>query len=115
MLAQRLVRTLCPHCREEHQADDAELAIMGQTQETMIYRAKGCESCNHSGYKGRTGIHELLEVDETVREMIHNGASETEIERQARTVSSGIRGDGVSKILAGITTLEEVLRVTREE
>ncbi len=115
VLAQRLVRTLCPHCREEHQADDAELAIMGQTQQTMIYRAKGCESCNYSGYKGRTGIHELLEVDETVREMIHNGASETEIERQARTISNGIRGDGVSKILAGITTLEEVLRVTREE
>ncbi|WP_435275201.1 type II secretion system ATPase GspE [Psychrobium sp. nBUS_13] len=115
VLAQRLVRTLCNECREEHLADDAELTLLGQTSPTTIYRPKGCESCNYSGYKGRTGIHELLEVDDTVREMIHNGASESEVERQARSVSSGIRGDGVSKVLAGITTLEEVLRVTKEE
>lgn len=115
VLAQRLVRTLCHDCREAHQADEAELALLSQSKPTTIYRPTGCESCNYSGYKGRTGIHELLEVDDVVREMIHNGASESEIERQARTVSSGIRGDGVSKVLAGITTLEEVLRVTREE
>ncbi|MCG7532196.1 type II secretion system ATPase GspE [Psychrobium sp. MM17-31] len=115
VLAQRLVRTLCEDCREEHHADEAELALLGKSEPTIIYRPKGCESCNYTGYKGRTGIHELLEVDDVVREMIHNGASESEIERQARTVSAGIRGDGVSKVLAGITTLEEVLRVTREE
>jgi len=115
VLAQRLVRTLCPNCRQPHQADDAELALMSQKKPTTVYRPVGCDECNYTGYKGRTGIHELLEVDETVREMIHNGASESEIERQARTVSSGIRGDGISKVLAGITTLEEVLRVTREE
>jgi general secretion pathway protein E len=115
VLAQRLVRTLCKECCEPHQADAGELALLSQTSPTTIYRPIGCDMCNFSGYKGRTGIHELLEVDEVVREMIHNGASETEIERQARTVSAGIRGDGLSKVLAGITTLEEVLRVTREE
>ncbi|OIQ47664.1 MAG: type II secretion system protein GspE [Gammaproteobacteria bacterium MedPE] len=115
VLAQRLVRTLCNECREEHAADEAELTLLGQTTPTKIYRPKGCESCNYTGYRGRTGIHELLEVDDTVREMIHNGASESEVERQARSVSNGIRGDGMSKVLEGITTLEEVLRVTKEE
>ncbi|MDP2561932.1 type II secretion system ATPase GspE [Psychrobium sp. 1_MG-2023] len=116
VLAQRLVRTLCEECREEHVADASELAILGQTDpNTTIYRATGCEHCNYTGYRGRTGIHELLEVDDTVREMIHSGASEFDVERYARTHSPGIRSDGVSKVLAGITSLEEVLRVTREE
>ncbi|NRA60033.1 MAG: Flp pilus assembly complex ATPase component TadA, partial [Psychrobium sp.] len=115
VLAQRLVRTLCVHCREEHLADDSELALLGCTAPTNIYRPKGCEKCNYTGYKGRTGIHELLEVDDTVREMIHSGTSEFEVERYAREQSPGIRSDGLSKVIAGITTLEEVLRVTREE
>ncbi|NRA71553.1 MAG: type II secretion system ATPase GspE [Gammaproteobacteria bacterium] len=114
VLAQRLVRTLCVECREEHPADAGELALL-QCESANIYRAKGCEKCNFNGYRGRTGIHELLEVDNKVREMIHNGASEAEIERHVRTTCPGIRQDGISKVLAGITTLEEVLRVTKEE
>ncbi|MGL6147630.1 MAG: hypothetical protein ACRC1V_04045, partial [Plesiomonas sp.] len=66
------------------------------------------------GYRGRTGIHELLVVDETVREMIHSDAGEQEIERYTRQRSPNIRENGMSKVLMGITTLEEVLRVTRE-
>jgi len=116
VLAQRLVRTLCVECREEHQVDASELKLLGMTDPaTTIYRPTGCEQCNYSGYRGRTGIHELLEIDETVREMIHSGTSEMEVERYARSVSPGIRSDGVSKVLSGFTSLEEVLRVTREE
>lgn len=116
VLAQRLVRTLCPTCRDAHQADASELRLLGQDDpSTIIYRAKGCEECNYTGYRGRTGIHELLEIDETVREMIHSGTSELEVERYARSISPGIRSDGMSKVLSGLTSLEEVLRVTREE
>ena len=67
------------------------------------------------GFKGRTGIHELALVDDTMRTMIHDGAGEHELERQARKMTPSIRDDGRQKILAGITTVEEVLRVTRED
>jgi len=115
VLAQRLVRTLCGDCREEHLADDGELSLLQCSEPTKIYRAIGCEQCNYRGYRGRTGIHELLEVDDNVRELIHNGGSEFDIERHIRTTSPSIRHDGISKVLAGITSLEEVLRVTRDE
>lgn len=115
VLAQRLVRTLCPHCREAHQADEEELNILGQTEPVVIYRATGCQECNFKGYKGRTGIHELLVVDEKVRELIHNGKGEQAIEKYIRKATPSIRRDGFDKVLAGITTLEEVLRVTRED
>ncbi|MFA0698527.1 type II secretion system protein GspE, partial [Vibrio sp. 10N.222.49.C9] len=74
-----------------------------------------CEHCNHKGYKGRTGIHELLVVDEKVQELIHGEQSEQEIELAIRASTPSIRQDGLDKVRAGKTTLEEVMRVTREE
>ncbi|GHG75408.1 type II secretion system protein GspE [Alishewanella longhuensis] len=117
VLAQRLVRTLCPHCKEAHQPDKEERNLLDLTKkdEVVIYRATGCEHCNFSGYKGRTGIHELIMVDDAMREMIHNGKGEQSIEKYARQFTPSIRADGFAKVLAGITTLEEVLRVTRED
>ncbi len=117
VLAQRLVRTLCPHCRESHLPDDEELSVLGLTKgaQTPIYRATGCNECNHKGYKGRTGIHELLLVDDKVRELIHNGKGEQAIEKLIRSSTPSIRRDGFDKVLEGFTTLEEVLRVTRED
>lgn len=117
VLAQRLVRTLCPDCAEAHAPDESEREILevGPDEDVTIYRATGCESCNFSGYKGRVGIHELLVVDEKVREMIHNGEGEQIIEKHIRDTTPSIRQDGCSKVLAGITTLEEVMRVTRED
>ena len=117
VLAQRLVRTLCPHCREPHQLTEQEkllLSIPAQDNPT-IYRPKGCEECNYSGYRGRTGIHELLLVDEAVREAIHAEAGELAIERMIRSFTPSIRSDGLDKVMLGITSLEEVLRVTRED
>lgn len=117
VLAQRLVRTLCPHCRASHLPDEEELKILSLASDNQqpIYRAVGCSECNHKGYKGRTGIHELLFVDDQVRELIHNGKAEQAIERYIRKIIPSIRRDGFDKVMAGITTLEEVLRVTRED
>ena len=117
VLAQRLVRTLCPQCKEAHEPDKEERALLAVTKKDapVIYRAIGCEHCNQTGYRGRTGIHELLVVDEHTRELIHNGKGEQAIEKYIRSQSPSIRQDGFSKVLTGETTLEEVLRVTRED
>jgi len=117
VLAQRLVRTLCPHCKESHLPDEEERHLLGLSDDNTanIHRAVGCEKCNFKGYRGRVGIHELLPVDEHVRELIHNGHGEQAIEKYVRTSSASIRRDGFDKVMQGLTTLEEVLRVTRED
>ncbi|QUM91043.1 type II secretion system ATPase GspE [Moritella sp. 36] len=117
VLAQRLVRTLCPDCREGAPPTERELEQLASNRvadATVIYHPKGCENCNNTGYRGRTGIHELLIVDEDVRDMIHSGAGEQIVERHIRPFTPSIRQDGLAKVLEGVTTLEEVLRVTRE-
>ncbi|WP_076413958.1 type II secretion system ATPase GspE [Shewanella sp. UCD-KL12] len=117
VLAQRLIRTLCGDCKSEHVPDQSERALLAMKpdDQRVIYRAEGCKSCGHNGYRGRTGIHELLIVDDDVRELIHTGRGELAIEKLIRKTTPSIRHDGMSKVLAGRTTLEEVLRVTREE
>ncbi len=117
VLAQRLVRKLCSHCKAPRTPDVAEFAVLGQEpgEGIEIYEPVGCDECNQSGYRGRTGIYELVEIDDTFRTMIHDGSGEHELESHARTKSESIRSDGVRRILAGETTLEEVLRVTRED
>ena len=116
VLAQRLVRRLCPKCKAPHTTTAEENQLLGLTsdEETIIYRAAGCDACNQTGYKGRTGIHELLVVNEKVRELIHTGAGEQAVEKVIRQHTPSIRDDGLAKVLAGKTTLEEILRVTRE-
>ncbi len=115
VLSQRLVRTLCRECKAPHQPSQRELEILGARKGVTIYNPVGCISCNHTGYKGRTGIHEQLIVDERVREMMHEGRGEQAVEKYIRTNTPSIRQDGCDKVLLGITSLEEVLRVTREE
>ena len=117
VLAQRLVRTLCPHCCQPHPATAQECELLGvaASQAPVLYRAQGCEACNFTGYRGRTGIHELMIVDEAVREAIHAGEGEQAVERLIRAHTPSIRRDGLDKVLSGVTSLEEVLRVTREE
>ncbi|WP_427981012.1 type II secretion system ATPase GspE [Agarivorans sp.] len=114
VLAQRLVRTLCTECREAHVVSEREHQLLGIAKDATVYRPVGCEHCNHTGYRGRTGIHELLPINDQVRDMIHAGSSEQEIEHVVRASCPSIRQDGVDKVLQGITSLEEVLRVTRE-
>jgi len=117
VLSQRLVRTLCSDCKEPHTPTPSEAAVLGVSdpQTATIFTPKGCPACNYTGYRGRTGIHEQLIVDETVREMMHDGRGEQAIEKHIRQTTPSIRQDGCDKVLAGDTSLEEVLRVTREE
>ncbi len=115
VLAQRLVRVLNPETKIPYQAGEYERRLLNLPPDApspTLYRPGN--DPNH-GFKGRTGIYELVLVDETMRTMIHDGASEHELERYARTLTPSIRDDGRAKILAGITTIEEVLRVTRED
>lgn len=104
VLAQRLVRKLCTHCRKPDTVDGKP-----------VYRAVGCEHCGYTGYQGRTGIYELLVVDEEIQHLIHNGANELDIRRSAaRHGMLNMRADGQRWIDAGVTSLEEVLRATRD-
>ena len=115
VMAQRLVRLLCRDCREVYEAGPAERGMLGLEENAPpqeLYRAKGCERCNYSGYRGRTGIYELIEIDDTMRVMIYDGVSEQEMLDYARPLYPGIEADGRRRILAGDTSLEEVLRVT---
>ncbi|KJY82579.1 general secretion pathway protein GspE [Vibrio neptunius] len=116
VLAQRLVRTLCSDCKEAYEADKETKKLFDVKQEEplVLYRAKGCEQCNQKGYRGRTGIHELLVVNEQVQEKIHSEAGEQVIEKTIREHTPSIRDDGLSKVRQGITSLEEVMRVTKE-
>ncbi len=116
VLAQRLVRVLCEDCKTPHDATDSERALMGAAagEPMTVWRPNGCEACNHLGYRGRTGIYELVLVDEEMRTMIHDRVSEQLLEKQARKRTPGIRQDGWRKVLGGKTSIEEVLRVTRE-
>ncbi len=116
VLGQRLVRRLCPVCRQPHTPSDKELAALGQPALAgPLFSAVGCPSCNSTGYRGRTGIYELLTVDDAMRRMIHDNASEQDL--RAHAVAHGMvsmRQDGMRWVRAGDTALEEVLRVTRE-
>ncbi|WP_413285438.1 type II secretion system ATPase GspE [Vibrio sp. MA40-2] len=116
VLAQRLVRTLCPDCKETYQADQEQKKLfhLEADQPLELYKAKGCEACNYKGYRGRTGIHELLLIDDSVQELIHSEVGEQVIEKQIRSYTPSIRDDGLKKVRQGITTLEEVMRVTKE-
>lgn len=117
MLAQRLVRVLCPACRRQIRATPAQCDALDLDRDDppMVHEPEGCSACAGTGYRGRTGIYELIAVDETLREMIHVGASEQEMERYAHTRTTNLTGDGRSKVLAGVTSVAEVLRVTRED
>jgi len=116
VLAQRLVRVLDPDNKRAYQARDYECRAlnMDPADPPTLFHA-GDDDGSSDGYKGRTGIYELVTIDDELRTMIHDGAGEHEMERYARTRSPSIRDDGLSKVREGITTLEEVLRVTRAD
>ena len=105
VLAQRLVRVLNPATREAYTAGEYERRLLNLPEDApspTLYRAGARDA---AGYKGRTGIYELVLIDEHMRTMIHDGASEQELERYARTRTPGIRDDGRAKVLSGVTTM----------
>jgi general secretion pathway protein E len=114
VMAQRLVRVLCPECKAPHVLSDSEAELLGgdDCRGRSVFRPVGCDHCNHSGYRGRMGIYELIEVRDQLRAMIHEGASEQEMLREARRQYPSIEDDGRRRVLSGHTSLEEVMRVT---
>ena len=115
VMAQRLVRLLCQECREPVTASAPQREVLGVAADgpaLTIYRSKGCPACNYSGYRGRTGIYEMIEVDDAMRALIYEGQSEQAMLQVARQRYPGIEQDGRRRVLAGETSLEEVMRVT---
>ena len=117
LIAQRLVRKLCDHCKTLHILRQDERELMGiepQTDVSNIYEPQGCEQCNHLGYRGRTGIYELITLDETLRGMIHRNEDLQTMEAYVRQSTPSIRADGFKRVLMGDTSLAEILRVTSQ-
>jgi len=115
--AQRLVRRVCANCKEELEIPEQALIDAGftpdETKTTKIYHGKGCSVCGKRGYKGRTGLYEVMEINDEIRELILVGASALELKKKA--IEQGmitLRRSGLIKAAAGLTTLEEVLRET---
>ena len=117
VLAQRLVRELCPDCRSGYMATPSECELLDWSQEDppTLYAPVGCAQCSNLGYKGRTGIFELIPINDNLRELIHEGAGEHDLELEARRLAPSIRQDGRRRVLDGVTSLEELLRVTQED
>ncbi len=112
LMAQRLVRVLCNECKEPYEVTESENVRLGMPVGETVYRAVGCGSCNQSGYRGRTGIYELIIVDETLRQLIHEEVGEQAMVEHVRKSAKSINQDGRDKVLQGLTSVEEVLRVT---
>ena len=121
ILAQRLVRTLCPHCKEEYTAlpelvEEIKLRKFSQQKDITLWHAKGCKHCANTGYVGRVSILEMLPMTDSLRSMVMKHATATELRAEAiREGMLTMYEDGLRKALAGVTTFEEVLRVTRED
>jgi general secretion pathway protein E len=117
VLAQRLVRVICPHCRESYVPTKQELVYLGlETQPDVLYRGTGCDKCLGKGYLGRTGIYEFLEITPQVRKMIVDRQNAQAI--QTTAMESGFKtlmSNSTEKVIKGITTIEEILRVTQKD
>lgn len=112
LIAQRLVRKLCEHCKKSRTVSCDERKLMKLDKDVLIYEPHGCEKCNNLGYSGRTGIYEVISIDETLQSMIHRNEDIREIEKYIRPSMPSIRTDGFIRVLKGETSLSEILRVT---
>ena len=120
IISQRLVRRICPNCKESYEPSEDELLELGMPAMSVMlfYRGKGCPNCFHTGYRGRTAVFELLEITSKVRAMISRRASREEIETELKKPESGfvyLRKNALRLVLEGVTTGEEVMRVISEE
>jgi len=118
IIAQRLVRVLCPKCKEPSTPDDESLANLGvdkkQLENHVLYRKQGCAACMNTGYRGRTAIFEILILDDLLKRLILKTSDSNQIQDEAmRRGMTNLLQDGAQKVLAGVTTIEEVFRVTR--
>ena len=119
VVAQRLIRVLCESCKQPYTPDETALNSIGivkeQMEEAVFYKAKGCESCFHTGYKGRTGIFEIMILESNLKSLILKTYDSNRIMKEALNLNMiTLRQDGIQKILQGISTIEEVIRVTQK-
>ncbi len=114
IMSQRLVRNLCPDCKQPMPLSDEEKIKYSISDTDTVFQPAGCNSCLQLGYKGRSGIYELIDIDSQLATMIHDQESQQNIETYCRSQSGGIVNDGLRKVKLGITSLDEVFRVTRE-
>ncbi len=119
LIAQRLVRLICPDCKTPQKIPESafkDFNLTGKEKEARVYNGKGCPACKFSGYRGRTGIYEIIPMNETLREMVIQKASSQQIKKKAVEMGMRtLRQDGWLKITNGLTTIEEVMRVTQQE
>ncbi|HSG30228.1 MAG TPA: type II secretion system protein GspE, partial [Thermodesulfobacteriota bacterium] len=120
VVAQRLVRHLCNHCKEEYTPTDEELMKIGIPRASVLndvlFRSTGCEQCLDTGFAGRSGIFEILKMDDEIRNLTLQSTDSSTIKK--KSVERGLitlRGDGIAKILMGQTSIDEVLRVTEQD
>ena len=120
MLAQRLVRVICPSCKVEYKPTKEEMLAINlkpeQLRNAKFFKGEGCDECTKSGYKGRIGIFELLIMADDVRELIFERVSSSALKEKAKSLGMGtLREDGIRKVLKGMTTVSEVMRVTQQD
>jgi type IV pilus assembly protein PilB len=122
IIAQRLLRQICRECKIPYEVSVAEMAALGVTMnrdsgsKVGLMKGRGCDICHNSGYKGRIGIYEVMEMNEEMRQLVVNRAPPSEIRTAAaRTGMASLRDGALKKMLAGFTTIEEVIRVTVAE
>ena len=119
VLAQRLVRILCEQCKEGYTTNDEELREIGVKppgRPVTLYKAVGCENCSHTGYRGRMGIFEMMAIDDEIRALLSQNVDSKTIKAEATRKGMGtLRADGARKVLAGVTSVSEVIRATEEE
>lgn len=113
VLTQRLVRLLCPKCKEQFEISDSLRQKYLISKKAVIYKAKGCRACQNTGYKGRIALSEYLQISPKIKKLINSCVAESTLKREARLLGMRtLREDGIVKLEKGLTTLEEVLRVT---
>lgn len=115
VIAQRLVRRLCPQCREPFQADGSLVSLLGFDKGTVLYRAKGCSACNDTGFQGRIGVFEAVRVDDTIRKLINDGGDEAMLARHAFLNSPNLGSAARELVRTGQTTAEEAIRISRQQ
>ena len=115
VVAQRLVRRLCDHCRRPEQADQGVAALLGFDSGAIVYRPVGCKECGNTGFKGRIGVFEVVRVDTTIRKLINDGGDEAMIARHAFLNAANLGSAARALVKAGLTTPEEAIRISRRE
>jgi len=110
VLAQRLIRLLCSQCKQSHTIDEKEQEKLGVNKASVVYQSVGCELCNHTGYQGRSGLYELLTIDENIKGLIHNEASEMQI-LAAASKHTTLTTQAQQLVLTGDTSIDEAIRV----